>query len=71
MTPDERVFAALVLQCCHGYEIREVMAICDVPYKRCAYYLAKWSTKGWYDYGVSLDLGWLTELGREKLQAMV
>ena len=71
MKTDERKFAALVLQCQHGYEIREVMNTCGVPFKRCVYYLEKWSRKDWYDYGVSLDLGWLTALGIEKLREMV
>jgi len=30
-----------------------------IPYKRCWYYLEKWSRIGFYDYGVTLDLGWL------------
>ena len=24
----------------------------------------KWTRKGWYDYGVTYDLGWLTDAGR-------
>lgn len=36
----------------------------QIPYKRCMYILEKWVEKGWYDYGVSLDLGWLTEEGK-------
>lgn len=27
-------------------------------YKQLMYYVQKWSDKGFYDYGVSLDLGW-------------
>ena len=27
--------------------------------------LEKWCDKGWYDYGVSIDLGWLTDKGKE------
>ena len=27
--------------------------------KRAWYLLSKWADKGWYDYGVSLDLGWM------------
>jgi hypothetical protein len=29
--------------------------------------LEKWARKGWYEYGTSLDLGWLTKLGAEQL----
>lgn len=34
-----------------------------IHYKRCWYLLGKWTKKGWYDYGVTLDLGWLTPQG--------
>lgn len=27
-------------------------------YKRCWYLLEKWSDKGFYNYGVTVDLGW-------------
>lgn len=40
--------------------------------KRARCILSKWTKKGWYDYGVALDLGWLTELGAaeaEKIKA--
>lgn len=35
----------------------------SVNYKRAWYLLEKWSNKGLYDYGVSLDLGWITDKG--------
>ena len=28
-------------------------------YKQLMYYVRKWCDKGFYDYGVTLDLGWL------------
>ena len=34
-----------------------------IPTKRLCYLLNKWSEAGWYDYGVCIDLGWLTPLG--------
>jgi hypothetical protein len=34
-----------------------------IHHKRAWYLLQKWSDKGWYDYGVALDLGWVTEEG--------
>ena len=30
-----------------------------INHKRCWYLLEKWSGLGFYNYGVSLDLGWL------------
>ena len=32
-------------------------------YKRAWYLLLKWSRKGWYDYGVTLDMGWMMDAG--------
>lgn len=32
-------------------------------HKRAWYLLEKWTNKDWYDYGVTLDLGWLTDKG--------
>ena len=40
-------------------------------YKRAWYLLDKWSCKGWCDYGVSLDLGWLTDKGKEIAQNLI
>jgi hypothetical protein len=31
--------------------------------KRVSYLCQKWDGKGWYDYGICDDLGWLTEEG--------
>jgi hypothetical protein len=36
--------------------------------KQLHYWLEKWIGKGWYKYGVSLDLGWLTEAGRAEIK---
>lgn len=36
-----------------------------IPYKRAWYLLEKWSNQGVYDYGVTVDLGWITEKGME------
>ena len=39
---------------------RDIVTILNdvIPHKRCLRYLEKWSEKGFYDYGVTLDLGW-------------
>ena len=34
----------------------------NVPYKQLLYYLEKWSNRGIYNYGVSLDLGWFENI---------
>lgn len=45
---------------------RELIDRGDFPInkKRAYYLLEKWVDKGWYEYGVCIDLGWLTELGK-------
>lgn len=40
-------------------------------HKRAWYLLDKWSNKGWYDYGVTLDLGWLTSKGIAKAEEII
>lgn len=36
--------------------------------KRAWYWLEKWISKGWYDYGITLDLGWMTDKEIEHLK---
>ena len=60
MKDQERIFFSL----CYGlrdvYRPREVVNLLadTIPHKRCWYYLEKWTNQGFYDYGVTLDLGW-------------
>lgn len=35
-----------------------------IHHKRVWYLCRKWSKKKWYDWGVSCDLGWITDAGR-------
>lgn len=41
--------------------VREIMNILGefINYKRCWYILQKWCGAGFYDYGTTLDLGWI------------
>lgn len=57
-------------------ELQRQSASGDIPYVRCvvsglginwrraAYICDKWAAKGWYDYGVNVLAGWLTEKGK-------
>lgn len=55
-----------------GYEsVRDIGVRLGINWKRLNYLCLKWSAKGWYDYGVSADLGWLTEAGMAKATALV
>ena len=37
-----------------------------IPHKRVMYLLYKWTDRGWWDYGVSVTSGWLTDEGKEE-----
>lgn len=56
----ERIFFALCYNLRNTHKPREIVKLLNdtIPHKRCWYYLAKWSRLGFYDYGVTLDLGW-------------
>lgn len=43
------------------FKPRDLLRIINewLPEKRGLYYLGKWSKLGFYDYGVTIDLGWI------------
>ena len=45
------------------YSPRDLINIIEewLPHKRAWYYLKKWDRLGFYNYGVTLDLGWLED----------
>ena len=45
---------------------RDIISDGPENHKRCWRWLEKWERKGWYEFGVSLDLGWLTDKGRHR-----
>lgn len=68
MKEHEKIFFALCINLCgktflrignrlHPRDIVNILAD-TIPHKRCWYYLQKWAGLGFYDYGVTLDLGW-------------
>ena len=62
MKPDERTFflACLMLKMNDIMTIRDVVNMFAgvIHHKRCWYLLEKWCDLGFYDYGVTMDLGW-------------
>ena len=38
--------------------VRDIGIRLGMDSKRVCYLCQKWSDKGWYEYGVSVDLGW-------------
>lgn len=43
-----------------GMTPRQVIAYLGIPPKRARYWLEKWARQGGYEYGVAVDLGWIT-----------
>lgn len=60
MKEHERIFFALCYNLRHIMKPRAVVNLLaeTIPHKRCWYYLRKWGLLGFYDYGVTEDLGW-------------
>lgn len=48
-----------------GVYVRDIIGRIGINHKRCWYLLDKWSKKGLYEWGVTIDLGWLTPEGKE------
>jgi len=61
MKPDERALLAHVV---NGRWPRDAAVAVGMHWKRCFRICEKWAGRGWYDFGVSADLGWLTEAGK-------
>lgn len=58
------VFMVLLMNRKYMYKPREMFeagAFNKMPYKRLLYILKKFNSYGIYEYGVSVDLGWLTK----------
>ena len=58
MKPDEQKLLSTLLPM-ESPVVRDVIKSLGMNHKRAVYILEKWAAKGWYDYGVTVDLGWL------------
>ena len=56
--PDERLLLKTLQSRDRPY-VREVVAELGINPKRAAYICEKWTTRGWYNYGVNVLAGWL------------
>lgn len=63
----ERIFFIACINNCNGFSYKsrlpvryvvQIFALLGFPRKQLVYYLKKWSRKGFYDYGVNIELGW-------------
>lgn len=65
MKPDEAIFFSYCyfLRTRYHWHVRDVVACFEglIHHKRIRYLLEKWSDLGFYNYGVSLDLGWFED----------
>ena len=72
MKEHEKIFFALCYNLCprlpdlnvkEGILPRQIINALagTIPCKRCWYYLDKWARRGFYSYGVTLDMGWFWE----------
>lgn len=70
MKDDEARFLVDVFRNAGKLSPRDIIGSSEfyIHLKRAGYLLDKWTGKGWYDYGVSLDLGWLTPSGHQKAE---
>ena len=50
---------------------RAIVNDLGIPAKRAEYIFEKWTARGLYDYGVSPDLGWLTDEGEAMGESLV
>ena len=62
---DEVKFIRLMLKYNKIKTPREIINNSNIANKKCHYYLNKWIEKGYYNYGVALDKGWITKKGIE------
>ncbi len=67
MKPDEKELLELLQNRTKEHprlpSVRDVVKDLGMNEKRAAYLLEKWYAKGWYEYGVSVLAGWLTDEG--------
>lgn len=67
MSPLELGLARFVVDGGSGSDAEKWWADQKRPMRQLWSILDKWSDWGWWDYGVSIRGGWLTEVGREEL----
>lgn len=70
MKPDEKALLLAILHKSETEFVRDVIARLNMNEKRACYLLYKWSDKGWYDYGVTVDMGWLEPKGIEVARSL-
>lgn len=73
---DERRFFLLIVGADAGdgkvptTSVRDLIPTSGIHHKRCWGWLLKWARRDWYQWGVTMDLGWLTPQGRKIAASM-
>ena len=65
MKNDERVLLDEIKNVGKDCYVRSIVHRLGMNEKRAAYICDKWTRKGWYNYGVNVLAGWLTDEGVE------
>lgn len=70
MKPDEKALAKAVLARADYCFVDVLGETLGIHRKRTLGILTKWSRRDWWDYGVSLRSGWLTDTGKQELEGV-
>lgn len=71
MKPDEQALLLALAEASDPEELPgDVAARLHIHPNRAAYIFAKWTRKGWYDYGVNVLLGWLEPAGFKAAESL-
>lgn len=60
---DERLLLKTLQRLPRPYYVREIVRNIGINENRAAYICEKWEQRGWYEYGVNVLAGWLTDEG--------
>lgn len=76
---EQRLLIDIYNRCHNGYMKKDGISVKElvqeegfyVHHNRAWFLLGKWSRKGWYEYGVSVRVGWLTPEGIERAKELI
>lgn len=76
MKSDEKQFMKEVLKnetlsTAKKRSIRQIIEELPINKKRANYILEKWTSNGWYDWGVSIDMGWIEKDKYKEMEMLI
>jgi hypothetical protein len=69
MTEDERNLARWILSSTALIPARDAVAVYGIDPHRAEFIFRTWEEKGWYEIGIKVDMGHITELGYAEMPA--